>query len=536
MNRKIFLALMISGCTLMSGAILAQANPDGGRFPWPEGKKAALSLSFDDARLSNVDVGLDFFKKFDARVTYYVVPGGVEQRLAQWKEAVALGHEIGNHTLHHPCSGNFEWARSKALESYSLASMRKELLDASSQIRTLLGVEPVSFAYSCGQTYVGRGVETRSYVPLIAELFESGRGWLNEAANDPYFLDFAQLQGIEMDGKDFAGQIKPILERAMEKGNWVVLAGHEIGEGGSQTTRTRMLEELLIYVRQHQNEIWLAPVGEVAAHVRKQRQEVLAGMKEHLTFYSSFDRSVDADFAKGDRTLYTATSYGKADDAAPGIQTPEVMILPAGGRYGDGLVFNKKITPALYYHSKGNVAYDEKDFSGTISFWLSLDPELDLEPGYCDPIQITDSGYNDAAFWVDFSDKNPRLFRMGVFGDLKIWNPKNISPDENPDFNNRLVVAKDRPFGKGVWTLVTIVYENINDTGKARATFYINGKMQGDRKIPEGFTWDLEKSKIFLGLNYVGQMDDLAIFNKALSAREIEAIYQLEGGISSILD
>ncbi|MBK8500720.1 MAG: polysaccharide deacetylase family protein [Saprospiraceae bacterium] len=161
-----------STIVLIIGLIISSLyGQDSAAFPWPVGKKAALSLSFDDARLSNVDVGLSLFKKHDVRVTYYVVPGGVQQRLPQWRQAVADGHEIANHTLYHPCSGNFSWARSKALESYSLASMREELIEANQQIKSLLGVEPISSAACCGQTYVGSGTETRSYVPLIAELF-----------------------------------------------------------------------------------------------------------------------------------------------------------------------------------------------------------------------------------------------------------------------------------------------------------------------------------------------------------------------------
>ena len=44
---------------------------------------------------------------------------------------------------------------------------------------------------------------------------------------------------------------------------------------------------------------------------------------------------------------------------------------------------------------------------------LKLDPETDLEPGFCDPLQITDKAYNDSAVWVDFpKDDIPRHFRL----------------------------------------------------------------------------------------------------------------------------
>lgn len=526
---KFFYSLLITFVSVAGSGLFAQNS-----FTWPEGKKAALSLTFDDARLSNVDVGTPFFDKHDVKATFYVVPSGVRQRLEKWKKAVDAGHEIGNHTLVHPCSGNFPWAREKALENYTLTSMRRELLTANAEIKELLGVEPVSFAYSCGQTYVGRGTETRSYVPLIAELFDSGRGWMNEAGNDPNHADLAQLQGIEMDGKDFKTQIKPILEEAVKNGSWVVLAGHEIGTGGRQTTLVPMLEELIAYVKKPGSGIWLAPVGEIGDYVKEQRMQDRKELAEALTFAATFDRSFDADLARGDHRMFTVKMVDGERTARPGMHNPNNMIGYGKGLNGNALVFTKKSMPPIFFPAKENINYDTEDWSGTISLWLSLDPENDLEPGYVDPIQITDSDYNDAALWVDFSDKNPRSFRMGLYGDLNVWNPKNISPDENPAFNERLLPAEDRPFGTGIWTHIVIVYSNLN-TDKGKAEFYINGKSQGSRDIPEPFTWDLDQAKIFLGLNYTGLMDEISLFNRALTAEEVRRLYELPGGLEALV-
>ncbi|HTV01768.1 MAG TPA: polysaccharide deacetylase family protein [Luteitalea sp.] len=233
---------------------------------WPGGARMALSLSFDDGRESQVTAGLPVFARHRSRVTLFVVPSAVERRVDGWKQAAAAGHEIGNHSLTHSCSGNFPFAREKALEAHTIERMRAELVEANGRIEALLGVRPRTFAYPCGQTFVGRGRETRSYVPVVAELFLAGRGWLDEAANDPAFVDLAQTLGVEMDGKDFA-QIKSLLDDARARGAWLVLAGHEIGADGRQTTRVAMLDELLAYAANPANGIWLAPVGDVAAVV-----------------------------------------------------------------------------------------------------------------------------------------------------------------------------------------------------------------------------------------------------------------------------
>ncbi len=241
-------------------------------FSWPKGKQAALSLSFDDARTSQVDAGTALLDQYGVKATFYVVPARVEQRLDGWKKATAAGHEIGNHSLNHPCTGNFAWSRQKALEDYTLEKMRDELASANKRIEELLGVKSEVFAYPCGQTFVGRGINTKSYVPLVAELFISGRGWLDEGPNDPGFCDLAQLTGIEMDGKNFE-QILPLLEVAKKTGQWVVLAGHEMGESGPQTTRLAMLKKLIAYARDPANGIWIAPVGTVGKYIRNQKDK-----------------------------------------------------------------------------------------------------------------------------------------------------------------------------------------------------------------------------------------------------------------------
>ena len=253
-----------------SGAPGAPPPQPDGAFGWPDGKRAAVSLSFDDARESQIDVGLPLFDRYGVNASFFVGPSAVERRRKDWKKAVAAGHEIGNHSVHHPCSGNFAWARPHALEDYTLPQMRAELIEANRHIEALVGVTAVTFAYPCGQTFVGRGTETRSYVPLVAELFLAGRGWLDEGPNDPAFCDLAQLTGIEMDGKEFE-QLLPLLSKARETGQWVVLGGHEIGARDKHSTSAAMLDRLMEYAGDDANGLWVAPIGTVAAHVRQQR-------------------------------------------------------------------------------------------------------------------------------------------------------------------------------------------------------------------------------------------------------------------------
>ena len=259
-------------------------------------------------------------------------------------------------------------------------------------------------------------------------------------------------------------------------------------------------------------------------------------LKAALTFYASFDQGTDADFALGDKQLYTVPSRQARDSAKAGLHKPDIKVDKGNGRFGDGLFFTERSKGYIYYPSEKNIAYNTKDWSGAISFWMKLDPNKDLEPGYCDPIQITDVSYNDASIWVDFTKENPRDFRLGVIGDRAVWNPNPEGPDnENPIFMEKLTGVKNPPFSSEQWTHILINFSNLN-TPNGKASLYLNGEHKGTRSdIATPFTWDLPLSNIYLGLGYIGRMDELSIYNRTLTDKEINALYQLENGVHSLL-
>ena len=72
---------------------------DTSRPFWPAGIRAALSLSFDDARWSQTSNGLPLLDAHGVKATFYVSLKLMEQKLEAWRRAVANGHEIGNKQL-----------------------------------------------------------------------------------------------------------------------------------------------------------------------------------------------------------------------------------------------------------------------------------------------------------------------------------------------------------------------------------------------------------------------------------------------------
>jgi len=239
-------------------------------FHWPNGKRVAVSLSFDDGRPSQVDRGLDVLNPTGVKVTFFVVPENVKKRVEGWKRAVASGHEIANHSLTHPCTGNFPWSSQNALENYSLEQMSQQLDAANAEIQSLLGVRMVTFAYPCGQKFVGRGRQLKSYAPLIAEKFLVGRGFMDEYFNDPAFVDLAQTSGTVSDELDYIQLVK-LISQAAADGAWIIFAGHDIGEKGHQVTDATALAALCRYMQDPANGIWVDTIAKIGSYVQQQR-------------------------------------------------------------------------------------------------------------------------------------------------------------------------------------------------------------------------------------------------------------------------
>lgn len=261
--------------------------------------------------------------------------------------------------------------------------------------------------------------------------------------------------------------------------------------------------------------------------------------KDALTFYVSFDYGTTADFALGDDTIYTAkatyvNSKRNLEDIQIGMKSPDHRLVEGKGVYGDALEFGEKSNIVIFYKSKDNIAYNPQNWSGSISFWLRVDPSTDLD-GYTDPIQITDTNYNDASIWVDFTDEDPRDFRLGVIGDKNKWTQDTLNSSSTIEFEKRLVSTKASLFTKSTWTHILITYDGLGTTHSV-ANLYLNGKKIGAiYGIDDPFTWEVEKSNIFLGLNFTGFMDELSIFNKPFTDKQAIELYQLQGGIKSIL-
>ncbi len=125
------------------------------------------------------------------------------------------------------------------------------------------------------------------------------------------------------------------------------------------------------------------------------------------------------------------------------------------------LHFNKKNSFRPAFRGPGVLNYHEQDWDATVSLWLRLTPDEDLNPGYCDPLAIIGNDQKKGFIFLEWSkDEQPRYFRYAIRPLFEIWNPDNVSWADIP-FDKRPMVQVERaPFSREKWTHVAITLEN----------------------------------------------------------------------------
>ena len=254
-----------------------------GQAPWPRECQGAVSLTFDDGMRSQLETAIPLLDAHGLQATFYLNPprdgdeAAWRAKLAPWRAAAGRGHEIGNHSLTHPCSQNFELAggtvvfASLGLESMTLEDIERDVLEAERRLRIGIPEQAVrSFGYPCYQSYVGAGASRQSYVPVIARHFVAARG-KGEKANHPARCDLHDLwswPAERMSGAELVG----LAERAAAEGRWAVFTFHGIDEGHLPVAAVD-LAELCGFLARHRDRLWTAPVAVVSQHVITWRTE-----------------------------------------------------------------------------------------------------------------------------------------------------------------------------------------------------------------------------------------------------------------------
>ena len=256
-------------------------------------------------------------------------------------------------------------------------------------------------------------------------------------------------------------------------------------------------------------------------------------LRSALVLHASFDSSLNADFSKGDKTAWNR----KGKELVPCLANEDVKLSPTGGKFGGCIHFPKKGATRPQYSGVNMLGYNDKSWNATVSIWLRLTPDEDLEPGYCDPVQITGDDTKKGYIFLEFSkDETPRFFRYAIRPLFHIWNPTNVQWADIPFEKRPMVQVAKPPFTRDTWTHVAFTLSDVNNkSAKPTGSLFINGKLQGRIENWDlTFGWDPASVALVLGASYVGHQDDLAVFNRALTDAEVDQLYKLEGGVSSL--
>jgi hypothetical protein len=270
----------------------------GGDLAWPDGKVAAVSLTYDDGldgqlkyALPQLDAaglkGTFFLASFQGVPHNWALPNTTDPLNARhqaWQAVLAGGHELAGHTVYHPCDNNNQGYRP---EDYDMAKMGSELDDSLARLMRLGAPMPLTFAFPCGGDHRGIGPagSSMSYAPLVAERFLAARV-SDSAVADPASVDLqtvSQFGTTDATGPELTGHI----DDAITAGGWVVFTFHGIGPEDTScnvnvfdldacalnylTTPADSHQALVDYLVSKQSQVWVAPFKEVAQHIAAAR-------------------------------------------------------------------------------------------------------------------------------------------------------------------------------------------------------------------------------------------------------------------------
>jgi len=234
--------------------------------PW-HGKKCSVVITYDDAIDQHLDHAVPLLDSLGLKATFYVTvfSPSMQTRLNNWKKLAANGHELGNHTLFHPCIGGKgrEWvAKEYDMNNYSVKRMEDETRMTNLFLQALDGNTKRTFAFTCGDMKINDS----SFIDGLKKDFPAARAVKNEM----HKINEINLYNVDcymVDNHSFE-QMKVWVDKAMQTNSLLVILFHGVGGGNALDVSLPAHRELLNYLKENEKDIWIAPMLEVAEHVK----------------------------------------------------------------------------------------------------------------------------------------------------------------------------------------------------------------------------------------------------------------------------
>ena len=235
--------------------------------PW-RGKKCAVVITYDDAIDQHLDNAIPVLDSLGLKATFYLTAfsNSMQTRLNEWKKLATKGHELGNHTLYHPCVGGKgrEWVKAEYdLNNYTVKRMIDETRMTNLFLHALDGKTKRTFAFTCGDMKIGDS----SFINAMKNDFVAARAVRNEMHKineaDLYNVDCYMVKNHSFE------QMKEWVDKAIQTNSLLVILFHGVGGGNALNVSLPAHRDILKYIKQNEKDIWVAPMLDVAEYVKK---------------------------------------------------------------------------------------------------------------------------------------------------------------------------------------------------------------------------------------------------------------------------
>ena len=264
-------------CALAIAGAMTLAGQD--KFQWPGGARAAVSLTYDDGVDVHLDIVVPDLEAHNFRGTFYV-PGfsrSLANRMEEWRAIARRGHELGNHSVFHPCLRVDAKGRERTfvtpernLDNYTVPRIISELAANNTLLYAVDGKRVRSYAYTCCDVTAG----SVPYIDALRPLFPAARGGDNEAEiADPRTLDVHQVASW-MVAKVSGEAMINFVKKAVDAGGLAVVMFHGVGGGHGINVEREAHQQLLAWLDQNRKTVWTGTFLNVIEHVITERQRL----------------------------------------------------------------------------------------------------------------------------------------------------------------------------------------------------------------------------------------------------------------------
>ncbi|MCD9095670.1 polysaccharide deacetylase family protein [Luteimonas fraxinea] len=265
------LLLAMGSCPIMA------AEPAA--FAWPDGQRAAVSLAYDDALDSQLDMAIPALDRRGLKGSFYLTMSSdtVRTRMDDWRAAARSGHELGNHSLFHQCAASKPertWVTPQHdLDAMTVAQMQEQVRLASTMLQAIDGATSRTFTVPCGDTQAHDG----DYVAGLAADFVGIKVMGGAVVPDMHTLDAHAVPVEAPVGLD-GDALVALVEDAARRGTMVNLTFHGIG-AEHLAVSSEAHAQLLDHLAAHRDRFWTATFREIMTWVRD--RQAAAGAQPH---------------------------------------------------------------------------------------------------------------------------------------------------------------------------------------------------------------------------------------------------------------